>query len=149
MQINFRIVTAYLCLCFYLLFGLLNTGGISFCLGDEHSRHIGVDFFGYESCYESEHLVVNTINTTLDKSLPSVITSCHCEHEFLQSIDIAQDILSLIHYDVLLNDMKAMNSFLLAFNITFPSLNIPIPMDIKYRIINNNLVMRDIVVLII
>jgi len=75
---NVNKIVACFCLCLYVLLGFLSTNGISVCYGSEHSKHIGLNVFGYESCCEKEKTTPIAATNSQQSSQPSYLAKCDC-----------------------------------------------------------------------
>jgi len=61
-----------------MLLGFLSTNGISVCYGSEHSKHIGLNVFGYESCCEKEKTAPIAVTNSQQSSQSSYLAKCDC-----------------------------------------------------------------------
>ena len=146
---NIKKSTACLCLFVYLLFGLLNTGGISFCLGNEHSQHFGVNVFGSESCCESKNMLVGNNILTANHESQSLNKHCTCNDVFIQASSVSQTTLSKPSLDGLFTSIKIMSVQLLAFCIDFNKIDIGFQNDTSHKIRDNCVSKLHTVILVI
>lgn len=83
----------FICLCFYVIFSFISLGNVSICFGCEHSRHIGLNYFGIEKCCNEN------INTTSNKTFSSnsnvIYAPCCCE-----DVNLSSNTMSISHFDI-------------------------------------------------
>lgn len=150
MKLNSKAIISCFCLCIYLLFGILNTGGVGFCLGNEHSKHIGINIFGYESCCKTEKILANNNSLTANHKSPSASNPCNCDDVSVQTSNVSQNILSKPSLDGLFASVKIINTQLIAYYLDFNNTNTNANWSIyRYRAKDDSLAMLNTVILII
>lgn len=91
---------ACLCLFIYVLFGLVNTNGVSICYGSEHYKHMGINIFGYKTCCGNEKTTSSDIFfSKMSKS--TCQQKCNCVDKKLPSDNSCQQMLKNNVYNTL------------------------------------------------
>jgi len=150
MKLNSKAIISCFCLCIYLLFGILNTGGIGFCFGNEHSRHFGINVFGYESCCKSENMLASGNSPTVNYNSPSINHHCNCDDLSIQASNVSQKNLSKLSLEGIFSNIEIINTQLVAFYLDFNKTDTKTTWRIyRYRAKDDSLAMLNTVILVI
>lgn len=130
--------------------GLFGSGSASICFGNEHSRHIGVNIFGYEPCCHSE-IAINDSNNFMAQTREILHKKCECDDQTVKLGNISQNVHSSDYINNLFESIKITNTYIfscitLGFNETHNKINWNI---YRYRDRGSYLITLDTVVLII
>ncbi len=91
MKFNSKYIISCFFLALYLLVGVFGSGCASICLGNEHSKHIGINMLGYEPCCEHEKAIHNKDNYE-STNKASLSDRCECNDYNIKVVNIPQSI---------------------------------------------------------
>lgn len=112
MKKRFSKFIALFCVLIYCLFGLLNSGNMGFCLGDNLGSHFGIVFAGYETCCHKNKLEINHKQN-------QITVGCECNDVDVESVVISQSLFNVSDFVHNIGTIFTNNIQYIAYNINY------------------------------
>ena len=151
MKFKLKPILSCFFLILYLLIGLFGSGCASVCLGNDHSRHIGINILGYEPCCKSKEKTHNKA-IIVTQNNESIHNKCDCDDLEIKIGNVSQITTQPhIYLHNLFDCIKIFSTqYFSCVTLGFSETHNKINWDIyRYRNIQNSLSTLNTVILII